>query len=194
MKILGVYNIKGGVGKTATAVNLGHLAASSGLRTLIWDLDPQAAATFYLRVKPKVKDTTKILRGKRDLDDVVQRDLGLDLLGGLDDGADVLPVDVLHREEVVLAVLADVVDVDDVGVIQRGRQERLVPEHAHELGILGEMRQDPLEDHHLAAAVVMGGPREVQLRHASDGEPPEDLVARAVHTARGYAGHGSLRL
>ena len=43
MKIIGVYNIKGGVGKTATSVNIGHLAASSGLRTLIWDLDPQAA-------------------------------------------------------------------------------------------------------------------------------------------------------
>lgn len=70
MKILGVYNIKGGVGKTATAVNLGHLAAQSGLRTLIWDLDPQAAATFYLRVKPKVKGSDKMLRGKRDLDPV----------------------------------------------------------------------------------------------------------------------------
>ena len=72
MKILGVYNIKGGVGKTATAVNVGHLAASSGLRTLIWDLDPQAAATFYLRVKPKVKGSMKLLKGKRALDDVVK--------------------------------------------------------------------------------------------------------------------------
>lgn len=72
MKILGVYNIKGGVGKTATAVNLGHLAAQSGLRTLIWDLDPQAAATFYLRVKPKVKGSLKMLKGKRDLDEVVK--------------------------------------------------------------------------------------------------------------------------
>ncbi|MCB1784884.1 MAG: AAA family ATPase [Chromatiaceae bacterium] len=89
MKILGVYNIKGGVGKTATAVNLGHLAASSGLRTLIWDLDPQAAATFYLRVKPKVKDTTKILRGKRDLDDVVK---GSDFAN-----LDLLPSDFSYR-------------------------------------------------------------------------------------------------
>ncbi|MGB5253632.1 MAG: AAA family ATPase [Sedimenticolaceae bacterium] len=72
MKILGVYNIKGGVGKTATAVNIGHLAAGSGLRTLIWDLDPQAAATFYLRVKPKVKKSTKMLRGKLDLDGVLK--------------------------------------------------------------------------------------------------------------------------
>ena len=35
MKTLGIYNIKGGVGKTATAVNIGHLAARAGLRTLI---------------------------------------------------------------------------------------------------------------------------------------------------------------
>ncbi len=72
MKILGVYNIKGGVGKTATAVNVAHLAARTGLRTLIWDLDPQAAATFYLRVKPKVKGSAKLIRGKRDLDDVLK--------------------------------------------------------------------------------------------------------------------------
>jgi cellulose biosynthesis protein BcsQ len=72
MKILGVYNIKGGVGKTAAAVNIGHLAARSGLRTLIWDLDPQAAATFYLRVKPKVRGSNKMLRGKRELDDALK--------------------------------------------------------------------------------------------------------------------------
>lgn len=72
MKIVGVYNIKGGVGKTATAVNVAHLAAKSGLRTLIWDLDPQAAATFYLRVRPKVKGSLKLLKGKRDLEEVVK--------------------------------------------------------------------------------------------------------------------------
>jgi cellulose biosynthesis protein BcsQ len=69
MKILAVYSIKGGVGKTASAVNLADLAALSGLRTLIWDLDPQGAASFYLRVKPRVKGgVVKILGGKRRLD------------------------------------------------------------------------------------------------------------------------------
>ena len=73
MHILGVYNIKGGVGKTATAVNLAYLAAKQGYRTLIWDLDPQAAATFYFRIKPKVKGgNKKLLAGKIDLDDVVK--------------------------------------------------------------------------------------------------------------------------
>ena len=52
MKIIGTYNIKGGVGKTATAVNLACLAAMEGYKTLIWDLDPQGAATLSYRVKP----------------------------------------------------------------------------------------------------------------------------------------------
>ena len=40
MKTLATYNIKGGVGKTAAAVNLAYLAARGGRRTLLWDLDP----------------------------------------------------------------------------------------------------------------------------------------------------------
>lgn len=55
MKVLATYNIKGGVGKTSTAVNLAYLAAREGRRTLLWDLDPQAAATYMFRVRPRVK-------------------------------------------------------------------------------------------------------------------------------------------
>jgi len=50
MKVLGVYNLKGGVGKTAAAVNLSYLAAAGGQRALLWDMDPQGAASYYLRV------------------------------------------------------------------------------------------------------------------------------------------------
>ena len=46
MRVYATYNIKGGVGKTSTAVNLAYLAAASGRRTLLWDLDPQGAATY----------------------------------------------------------------------------------------------------------------------------------------------------
>ncbi|MEM7542653.1 MAG: ParA family protein [Pseudomonadota bacterium] len=50
MQVIAVYNLKGGVGKTAAAVNLADIAARQGHRTLLWDLDPQGAATFYLNV------------------------------------------------------------------------------------------------------------------------------------------------
>jgi cellulose biosynthesis protein BcsQ len=48
MRTIALYNLQGGVGKTITAVNLAGLAAASGLRVLIWDLDPQNAASWYL--------------------------------------------------------------------------------------------------------------------------------------------------
>jgi len=55
MTIVAIYNMKGGVGKTTTAVNLSYLAATSGARTLLWDLDPQGASSFAFRVRPHVE-------------------------------------------------------------------------------------------------------------------------------------------
>lgn len=89
MKTLGIYNIKGGVGKTAAAVNLGHLAARSGLRTLIWDLDPQGASTFYLRVKPKVRRSGKLIRERSDVAEAIK---GSDYAN-----LDLLPSDIAYR-------------------------------------------------------------------------------------------------
>ena len=69
MKTLATYNIKGGVGKTAAAVNLAYLSARGGRRTLLWDLDPQGAASYLLRVRPHVKGGGKaLIRGKKTLD------------------------------------------------------------------------------------------------------------------------------
>ncbi|MGI4732755.1 MAG: ParA family protein [Janthinobacterium lividum] len=53
-----VYSLKGGVGKTTLAVNLAACAAASGRRTLLWDLDPQGAATWLLRASP-VRDRAR---------------------------------------------------------------------------------------------------------------------------------------
>ncbi len=55
MKILATYSIKGGVGKTTSAVNLAYEASRAGARVLVWDLDPQGAATYFLRAKPRMK-------------------------------------------------------------------------------------------------------------------------------------------
>ena len=63
MKVVATYSIKGGVGKTTTAVNLAFEAARAGVRVLVWDLDPQGAATFLFRVRPKVRGGSKRLVG-----------------------------------------------------------------------------------------------------------------------------------
>jgi cellulose biosynthesis protein BcsQ len=89
VKIIGTYNIKGGVGKTATAVNLACLAAMEGYKTLLWDLDPQGAASFYYRIKPKIKGGSEKLVAKKNLDKVVK---GTDI-----PGLDLIPSDFSYR-------------------------------------------------------------------------------------------------
>jgi chromosome partitioning protein len=90
VRIYAAYNIKGGVGKTTTAVNLAYLAAESGLRTVLWDLDPQGAASFMFRIKPKVKGGGRaIISGKRPLDDAIK---GTDF-----DNLDLIPADFTYR-------------------------------------------------------------------------------------------------
>ncbi len=59
MKTLACYSIKGGVGKTASSVNLAYLAAQAGYRTLLIDLDSQGASSFYFRVRPSKKNWGK---------------------------------------------------------------------------------------------------------------------------------------
>jgi cellulose biosynthesis protein BcsQ len=54
IKVIASYNIKGGVGKTAIAVNLGHCAVAAGYRTLLWDLDEQGGASTILGQTPVV--------------------------------------------------------------------------------------------------------------------------------------------
>jgi chromosome partitioning protein len=90
VKVVATYNIKGGVGKTAAAVNLSHVAAGEGLRVLLADLDPQAAASYLLRVRPRVKGGgTALIRGHAGLDKAIK---GTDF-----DGLDLLPADFTFR-------------------------------------------------------------------------------------------------
>jgi chromosome partitioning protein len=65
MKVIACYSNKGGVGKTASSVNLAYSSAKSDKRTLLCDLDPQGASGFYYRVKP-----SKRLKNKAFFKDV----------------------------------------------------------------------------------------------------------------------------
>jgi len=90
VKIYATYNIKGGVGKTTAAVNLAHLSAADGQHTLLWDLDPQGAASFLLRIKPRVKGGGKaLIRGTKTLDEAIK---GTDF-----EDLDLLPADFTYR-------------------------------------------------------------------------------------------------
>jgi chromosome partitioning protein len=88
--ILASYNIKGGVGKTSAAVNLAYLAARGGARTLLWDLDPQAAATYLFRIKPKVRGGAgKLVKLKSEVSGLIK---GTDY-----ERLDLLPADFSYR-------------------------------------------------------------------------------------------------
>jgi chromosome partitioning protein len=67
MRSIAVYSLKGGVGKTTLAVSLAWASAvRSARRTLLWDLDPQAAASFLLGGAG---------RGKKDAQGIFAKDV-----------------------------------------------------------------------------------------------------------------------
>lgn len=90
MTTLAIYSNKGGVGKTATAVNLAYLAAQATQVTLLCDLDAQGSSTFYFRVKPGIKRKARgLTKGKKQVNESVK---------STDYAAlDLLPADLSHR-------------------------------------------------------------------------------------------------
>jgi len=77
MRIIAFYSPKGGVGKTAAAVNMAYLASRENIRTLLWDLDPQGAASFYLAGAEVVKGRklSKLLEGKSPIARFIHEDV-----------------------------------------------------------------------------------------------------------------------
>jgi cellulose biosynthesis protein BcsQ len=90
MRIIAVTNIKGGVGKTTTSVNLAFLSAASGYNTVLWDLDPQGAATYTLQCEAGERASAKkLVAGKRELPEL--------LVHTEYDKLDVIPADFSYR-------------------------------------------------------------------------------------------------
>jgi cellulose biosynthesis protein BcsQ len=89
VKVIALYNIKGGVGKTAACVNLAYASAKSGMKTLLWDLDSQGASSYYFNVKPEVKGGAKKLFKTKAIGDLV-KETEIEYL-------DLLPADFSYR-------------------------------------------------------------------------------------------------
>ncbi|WP_028317350.1 ParA family protein [Desulfobulbus elongatus] len=90
MSVIAVYNIKGGVGKTATSVNLAYFSAQHHGKTLLLDMDPQGSASFYFRIRPPKKfGAKKLLKGGRHIEENIK---GTDY-----PGLDMLPADFSYR-------------------------------------------------------------------------------------------------
>lgn len=115
MNSIAIYSSKGGVGKTAASVNLSYASSIRGKRTLLCDMDPQGAASFYYRVPIKGKFTKKqFLKGRLKKFICATGYANLDLLPAhfsfrnLDIALDVDGKDQLKN---IFAVLADDYDV-----------------------------------------------------------------------------------
>ncbi len=108
MRIWSVYNLKGGVGKTATAVNLAYLATQAGYQVLLWDLDPQGASTWYFRAKPKLSIKAKHLVAEKEA-------IGQVIRSTVHEGLDIIPADFAYRNLDVMLKKGDA----DVGLFRR---------------------------------------------------------------------------
>ena len=82
-----------------------------------------------------------VLQSRQDVGQDVQlpaeRKWRLALLRSAPDPRERLALEVLHRHEEASVDLADLVGVDDVGMVQPSSEPRLVDEHPDELGIVG---------------------------------------------------------
>ncbi len=73
MKVISFYNLKGGVGKTTTAVNVAACLGQQGYKVLLLDLDPQgdAGISFGLEVFEMDTKTESILKGESNINDAI---------------------------------------------------------------------------------------------------------------------------
>ena len=99
------------------------------------------------------------------------------LLSPLLDVRQASPVQELHRDVKVVALLPEVQHLHHVGVVDEAHEPRLVEEHLDHLLLARELRQKPLHHHPLAKAFRALLLREKELRHAADSQAGHEPIA-----------------
>ncbi|RJQ56085.1 MAG: ParA family protein [Nitrospiraceae bacterium] len=79
-KVVSVVNLKGGVGKTTTAVNIAACWAEMGKKVLLVDMDPQGSASISLGVMNEGNELLEALQKTAGLPVVATELAGLDLV------------------------------------------------------------------------------------------------------------------
>lgn len=123
VRVFAVTNQKGGVGKTATAVNLGASLAVNQKRTLLVDLDAQSNASTGVGVTPSANTGSvyNVLINGLKITEVIQKTEVplLDIAPSSGDlaGAEIELVGMLAREKRLANALQDVADAYDFVLI-----------------------------------------------------------------------------
>lgn len=90
MRIIALFNQKGGVGKTTTTANLGAALADAGQRVVLLDLDPQANLSTHLGIDPEA-DRTQAANTYRVLTDGIPLNEALQEVEGFEGRLRVAP-------------------------------------------------------------------------------------------------------
>ena len=149
----------------------------------MWSAEPSSSLLLV-----RVRETRA--HAEHDRERMLERELEHALLLHLaDDGAQVLAVDVLHRDEVLIVVLTDVEDLDDVRMRERRGDACFVEQHLDERFVLVHRRKDPLDDEELLETGDALLDREEQLGHAAGRELADQRVLaestrHAIHSER----------
>jgi len=122
MRAIAFYNLKGGVGKTTCSINVAYLAAKEGYKTLLWDLDPQGSASFYLGVSTHIKnESRKVLKSDLNVFATIQESKYTNLAVIPSDlsarNADILLYEEKKSKKIIGNLLAELADKYDLVII-----------------------------------------------------------------------------